>query len=794
MRGLAFSSAIAIATALGGFQAALAAEPQQAPDATAANQPQQSEGLSDIIVTAQKRAEPLQSVPVSVSAFSNDTLQKARVDGLTGLRGLVPGMTVTRSGAAVDVPQISLRGISIQDVLPSVEAGIGITLDGIPIAFQRGALIDAFDVQRVEVLRGPQGVLNGKNTTGGVINVIRLRPDPSADTTGKVRLTVGSFGQNDYEGYIMAPVIKDVLAVKATVSVRKDNGQFRNIVTGGREGDRDVRQYSLAAVATPTDRLNIYLAFDRLENDSQIPPYTPLNVPDFIPYPLPGYVGGANATCYNPATSIVCGPLANLDKGKNVVETTQLPASLRMTAVTGEVSYDLTDQVKFVSLTGYREFHERQTSDFDATRFALFRDKARVDAKQFSQEARFATSFEGPFNVVAGAFYMNYSYTEVQDPSLDVSMLPDGFLTTGSPILTNGLPTFSTPPGVAFLNSLNRYDTHQTNKTFALFFQADYDITEKLQLSVGARQTWDRKTTAYSLWDPVFSTVRDNDVIGPLVGSVAGRAKFKKFTPKVNLQYKFTPDVMAYAQYSRGYNTGGFNGRPGNLVTATQAYLPETMDAFEVGLKTEFLNNRVRLNLSAFHNTLSDKQENILQVVGTTNVTNTLNAAKARYQGIEAELAVAPMRGWTISGSLGYLEAKYLNFIGNLGQGETDLSGLKLRRTPKWTGGLISDYSFDAGPGTIGLNAALFHTSRYQTDVINDPRASIPPVTKVDLGVRYEFPVSGNTTLEVSGFVKNVTDNTTYDGYTSGEAVFTFIDWANPSPGRTWGASLTARF
>ena len=184
MRGLAFSSAIAIATALGGFQAALAAEPQQAPDATAANQPQQSEGLSDIIVTAQKRAEPLQSVPVSVSAFSNDTLQKARVDGLTGLRGLVPGMTVTRSGAAVDVPQISLRGISIQDVLPSVEPGIGITLDGIPIAFQRGALIDAYDVQRVEVLRGPQGVLNGKNTTGGSINVVRLRPDPSADTTG----------------------------------------------------------------------------------------------------------------------------------------------------------------------------------------------------------------------------------------------------------------------------------------------------------------------------------------------------------------------------------------------------------------------------------------------------------------------------------------------------------------------------------------------------------------------------------------------------------------------------------
>ena len=794
MRGLAFSSAIAIATALAGASSAWAAEePQTAQDAATADE-SGSGGLAEIIVTAQKRAEPLQTVPVSVSAFSADLIEKAHVDGLTGLRGLVPGMTITRSGAALDVPQLSLRGISIQDVLPSVEAGIGITLDGIPIAFQRGALMDAFDVGRVEVLRGPQGVLNGKNTTGGVINVIRLRPDPSSDATGKARFTLGSFGQNDYEGYVMAPVIKDVLAVKATVAVRKDNGQFRNIATGGREGDRDIRQYSLAAVATPTDRLNVYLAFDRLENDSRIPPYTFTGVPDFIAYPLPGYVGGAHTSCYNPATSSICGPLADLDKGRNVVETTQLPASLRMTAATGELSYDVTDQIKFVSLTGYREIHERHTDDFDATRFALFRVKSTLNAKQFSQEARFETSFEGPFNVVAGAFYMNYSYSEAQNPSLDIATLPDGYLATGSPILTNGLPTFSTPPGVGYLNSVNNYITHQTNKTFALFFQADYDVTDKLRVSVGARQTWDKKTTEYSQWDAVFSTVRDNDAFGALLDTVSGAAKFKKFTPKVNLQYKFTPDVMAYAQYSRGYNTGGFNGRPGNFVTAVQAYLPETMDAFEVGIKSEFLDHRVRLNLSAFRNTLSDKQENILQVVGTTNVTNTLNAAKARYQGVELELAVAPMRGWTISGSLGYLDAKYLNFFGNLGQGDADLSGLKLRRTPKWTGGLISDYSFAAGPGTVGLNAALIYTARYETDVLNDPRASIPPVAKVDLGMRYAFPVSGGTELELAAYVKNVTDNTTYDGYTSGEAVFSFIEWANPSPGRTWGASATVRF
>ena len=753
-----------------------------AQDASAQSPDASSGGLQEIIVTAQKRAEPLQDVPVSVSAFSSEMLQNARVDGLVGLRGLVPGMTITRSGAAVDVPQISLRGISIQDVLPSVEAGIGITLDGIPVAFQRGALIDAFDVERVEILRGPQGVLAGKNTTGGTINVIRIRPNPNQDATGKVRVTVGSFGQNDYEGYVMAPVISGILAVKAGITVKKNNGQFKNIVTGSHEGDKDLRQYNLSAVLTPSDRSSFYVAFDRIENDSQISPYTPVNIPDTIFYPIPGYTGGNNITCANPFTSVVCQPLSQLDKEQNYVETTQMPASLRLTAITGEARFEAMDDINLVSVTGYREFTEKQVSDFDATRFALFRDPARVDAHQFSQEGRIETSFSGPFNIVADAFYMKYSYTEHQNPSLD---------------LAGADPTV--PPGVAFLNSVNQYLTNQHNRSFALFAQADYDVTDQLRLTVGGRQTWDKKSTDYTQYDFVFGATRDLNAQGPLVGNVANSAKFKKFTPKVNLQYKLNPDVLAYATWSRGYNTGGFNGRPGNIVTAVQAYLPETMNAYELGLKSEFFNRRVRLNISAFHNTLSDKQENILQVVavpggGLINATTTLNAAKARYQGVEVELGLAPVRGWTISGSLGYLDAKYKSFFGNLGQGAADLTGLKLRRTPKWTGGFISDYTFAAGPGQVGLNAALVYTSRYETDVLNDPRASIPPVTKIDLGVRYEFPVHDGLDLELAGFVKNVTDNTTYDGYTSGDAQGSFIDWANPTVGRTWGVSLGARF
>ena len=744
-------------------------------------------GLQDIIVTAQKRAEPLQEVPIAVSAFESAALESANIDAITGLRGLVPGMTVSRSGAGLGTVQISMRGISLQDVARSSESGIGFTIDGIPLAYQRGALLDSFDIERLEILRGPQGLLFGKNTTGGTINVIRSRPDPEGDVTGKVRVTVGSFGRRDFEGVVSAPVIPGLLAAKAAISVKKNNGEYRNIVFGGREGDRDMRDYIVALVATPSDRTSFYLSYERLEDDSNIPPYMPLLTSAVVPLPAPklldpaapGYQGGANLPCINPATSVVCVPLR---RSRNGVETPPgEPSFWNLDAITFEATHEL-DNMRLVSLTGYRADRENQTSHFDATRFALFQLVKPERSKQFSQELRAETNFDGPLNIVAGAFYLTYSYTARQFVSADVAALNP-----------------AVPPGTSYLNSLNSFRTHQSNRSVALFFQADYEITERLSATVGARQTWDKREMDYTLWGPVADTVRRDTILGALVGDVSNEVKFKKFTPKIGFQYELADDVRIHGSYSRGYNTGGFNGRAGGLIAAITPYKPETMDAFEVGFKSEFLDNRVRLNLAGFRNTLKDKQEDVLRIFTDStgqlqNVTTTVNAAKARYQGIEAELAVVPVPGWTISSSAGYLDAKYLDYVADLGQGLADLTDLKLRRAPKWTAGMISDYIFQAGAGEVGLNAALYHTSSYETNVLNDPRGRIPPVTKLDLGIRYSFPVRSTLELEVAGFVKNVTDNTTYDGMISGNRTGTFLEFAIPTVGRTWGMSLAARF
>ena len=745
--------------------------------------------LADIIVTAQKRAVPLQDVPVAVTAFTGEAMRASNLDALTGLRGMVPGMTISRSGAALNTPQISLRGISLQDPNRAVESGIGFTIDGIPLAFQRGTLLDAFDIERLEILRGPQGLLFGRNTTGGTVNVIRSRPDPDAPASGRLRATVGSFGRTDFEGVIMAPIIPGLLAVKGAIAIKKHNGEFRNSITGDREGKRDMRDYMLSLVATPSDRTSIYLSLERMEDDSEVPPYVPVLTPDLIPLTgpklltanglgtlgYPTYVSGQNIQCLNPATSIVCRPLS---KKRNDVETTQFPAYYNLNAVTLEVAHEL-DGVKLVSLSGYREDEEDQLGDFDATRFAIQRNDKRESSWQFSQELRAETQFDGPINFVAGAFFIEYAFTARQFPSVDFAGL-----------------SATTAPGTAYFNSLNAYRIRQKSRSFALFFQGDWDITDKLRLTAGARQTWDRKQTNFTLWGRLQQPIRDQFVLGPQQGPVSASVKFNELTPRIGLQYDVKPDLLVYANWSRGYNAGGFNGRAGSIVNAVIPYRPEIMDAYEVGFKSEWFNHRVRLNVAAFHNTLKDKQEDILTVApGGGIVTATVNAAKARYKGVEAELAVVPVAGWTITGSAGYLDAKYLSFVGNLaGQGLADLSDLKLRRTPKWTAGLISDYAFDLGTGRAGLNAALYYTSRYETSVLNDPRGSIPPVTKVDLAMRYQFPVRDKLNMTLTGFVKNVTNNTTYDGFTSSNTIGSFIDFAIPSVGRTWGVSLAADF
>ena len=733
--------------------------------------PQGTDTLAEIIVTAQKREQSIQDVPLAVTAISAESLNRTNADSITALQGVVPGMIITRQAASPATPALAIRGIGYQEVEKSVESGVGFVLDGVPLATSTGTLLDAFDVERIEVLRGPQGLLFGRNTTGGTINVVRSRPNPNDPATGKFRFTVGSFGRNDYEGVVSAPVIPGKLAAKVAIAVKKDNGAFKNRVFGGRNGDRDMRDYIVTLNATPTDNFRALLTLERLEDDSEIQPSVNVYVPNTIALDLPGYFVGRNIGCTNPFLAASCLPF---DRKRNSLEVqSPKPAFLNISAATLEMAYDA-DSLTLTSISAVRKSRESQLADFDYTQFALFRSVRPQEFNQFSQELRMNTSFDGPFNFTAGAFYFDYDYSVQGRNSLDLAGI--------SPIM----------PGQSFLNSLSSYDTKMWTKSYALFFQGEYRVTDRLKIIFGGRQTWDRKKVDFTSYGAVPSTVRDLVVLGPVTSRGVRDAKFKKFTPKLAAEYSLTDDVMAYASYSRGYNAGGFNGRPATA-TFLGPFNSETMDAYEIGLKTELFDRRVRFNLAAFHNTMKDKQESSLVFIGTSQSTTTLNAAKARYKGIEGELTVIPMSGWTIQSSAGYLNAKYLDFFANLGQGLVDASDLKLSRAPKWTASAISDYKFQAGPGQIGLNAAIYYTDSFWVNRLNDPRGLVPDITKIDLAARYEFPVA-SLEMIASFFVKNVTDNTTFTNLSSGNAAGTFIDVVPAAIGRTWGSSLMVKF
>ena len=563
------------------------------------------------------------------------------------------------------------------------------------------------------------------------------------------------------------------LAIKLGADYLKNNGTFRNVAFGGRDGDRDTKTYIVALRATPDDRLDFTLSYERMEDDSELVPFVPGYVPYVISSPANGYFSGMNNQCINPFLLASCS--ATINKKRNTVEQPrQAPAYFNLDAITFDGSYDL-GTVKAFAITGYRRTRQFDISDFDATRFALFRDQRKNRTHQFSQELRLESDFSDNFKVIGGAFYYNGGYTTDQRVSLDLAgVTPD------------------TPPGVAYLNGVASYNVTIDTRSFALFAQAEYKM-DKFKLIVGGRQTWDRKKIDADFYTTTVATNRNVDNF--TVGETAKQtARFKKFTPKFVLQYEPNRDFQAYVSYSKGYNSGGFYGRPAGAAFVAP-FKPESMDAYEIGFKSEWFDRRLRLNVSAYHNILKNKQEDLLKInPDGAQFSTTLNAAKAQYNGVEIELSASPVRGLTISSATGYLDAKYKDFIGDLGQGVTDLSVLKLRRTPHWTQGLIGSYVFDLGTGEVSLSSSLQYLSRYETNNLNDPRYSVPATTRIDLGAGYKFPIRANVDLALNFSVKNVTDNTTFAGGSSGNTVGTFIEELIPTIGRTWGVSATVSF
>jgi iron complex outermembrane receptor protein len=738
-----------------------------------------SSQLEEIIVVAQKRAEDNQTVPVAVTAFTRTMIENSQQHDVTDLSGMVPNLEISQSGSGPNATLISLRGLSFQDIEKSFEPPIGVVVDGVYLSTSTGQLAQVFDFDHIEVAAGPQGTLFGKNTTGGVINITRSKPDPNGeDFTGKVALTAGNFGEHDAEAVVDKILLPGTLAVKLAAFSQNNDGAYSDPYVKGNLGKRDYQSLSFGVDWRPNDKSDVYLIYDYTNDRSQLSPQISALTPNALPLSVGGFIDGRDAPCLNPNLPNAC-PNASGQAPSNVA-TSNKPnnAAYLLNAFTLNSSYDF-DAFRLISVSGFRFSVEGVLNDYDATQYTLFDTNRPQTYRQASEELRFESEFKGPFNFVGGLYYFDSNYILKQYSILDFAAV---------------LPI---PTGIAS-SSFGQY-TRQFSKTEAVFIQGTYDVTDQLRITLGGRQSWDQKKIAYALYSDPAGSLSQFQTYAPGSGAVLSHG-WEEFTPKVGVDYKFTTNMMGYVSYTQGYNSGGFDGRAGSSA-GLGPYGPEQVHSYELGLKTSWLNNRLRVNGDVFQAEFYNAQEDVnVAIPNPPYTSNTVtNAANIRYRGAELEVLGKPLPNWTLTTNLGYLHARYTSFYAALllSPGSTtpvpiDNSSLEVRRTPHFTAGFNSDFTLPYGPGEFGLNTAARYVDSQQFDLLNDPRGAQGPVTKVDASLRYKFG-QGRIKWTASVFGKNLSNQTPKNTFVSGYQG-SFVEFWTEDIGRIYGARLQADF
>ena len=616
-----------------------------------------------IIVTARRRAERLTDVPLSVTAFSGEELVRQGVQDLTEIAQDVPNVTLEVSRGTNTTLTAFIRGVGQQDPVAGFEAGVGLYVDDVYLNRPQAAVLDVYDVERIEVLRGPQGTLYGRNTIGGAIKYVTARlPD---ETAVKLRAAYGSYDQADLVISASAPV-GDALRIGASGARLSRGGFGENIVTGAENYNKDVWA-ARGTIELDTGRFFARLSGDYVKDDSEARQGGRL---------IPGLFTGA------PVLDNPYDTRAGLDVVDQEVE-----------AYGGalQLSYELSDGLTLKSITGYREDRSTTPIDFDSLPQADLDVPAIYENDQFSQELQLL--IEGDrLSGVLGAYYLDANAFTAFDVAL---------FTTGELI---GLPG---------LNAQTLGDVG--TKTYSVFGDFTYDLAERLSLSLGGRYTWDERTSRVlrTTFIGGFSDLFDGEGVPIAVTSdFTGGETFEKFTPRASIAFKPTPDQNLYFTYARGFKGGGFDPRgqtsqapdlDGNGVVdfADQfeflRFAPETVDSYELGYKALLLDDRLNLRIALFKTDYTD-----IQIPGSVGLdTNgdgvndsfigiTSNAGDADINGLELEYNALVGRDFaglgsrlSVNGALGYLDAQFNQFIDAFGNDVADQR--VFQNTPEFT-------------------------------------------------------------------------------------------------------------
>ena len=699
----------------------------------------------DIIVTARRRAESLQDVPLSVSAFSAEALEQRGAPDITTLQQTTPNLTLQVARGSNSTLIAFIRGVGQQDPLWGFEPGVGLYVDDVYIARPQGAVLDIFDIERIEVLRGPQGTLYGRNTIGGAVKYVtkRLADEP----TFKIRGAYGSYDQRELVTSGSMP-LGDKVAVGAALAIYKRDGFGKNLNTGAEHYNKDVIAGRVSVEFTPTEDLSIRLAADRTDDESNA---------RHGYRELPGVAGNP------PVLDDVYDTNAGLGDDNNV----------ETQGVSGTIEWNVNDVFTLKSITAYREGNTQTNIDFDGTPAGTLDVPAYYKDNQFSQELQVQFSTDR-LQGVAGLYYMD-------------SMASGAFDTVAGAF------------GISILTS-GRVDT----KSFAAFTDFSYDLTDKFAVSLGGRYTRDKKDG--TVYRANYLGNRSPAFGGPDVAPLLVRTDysndrtFEEFTPRVSLSYKATDDVNLYASYGRGFKSGGFDMRGDAILTPStvDGYDPETVDSFELGMKGSFLDRRVMLNLAGFYSKYKGQQI-------TTQVPNLSggiasfvdNVGKSEIWGLELEGRVTASEHLFATFAVGYIKTKFEQFLTyDLASGQyIDVSDQRVfQNTPKWTANLSTTYTRDLpnDMGNMALTGSVSLRSDYSMFETPTPVLDQDGYALVDLSLVW---TSTDEHWQVGLHGRNLTDKQyRVGGYNFGVATYNNSVIGFYGPPRTFTGTVEFRF
>jgi len=691
--------------------------------------------VQEIVVTAQKRSENLQDVPIAITALTAETLRNKGVGNLLGLSGIAPGLQIKIDDNAAN-PRIFIRGVGVNDFNPSTASAVGIYVDGIYVSSPLAQLASFYDLQQVEVLRGPQGTLYGRNTTGGAINVTTKKPTDELSIDGAAEY--GRFNSIDLQGGVGGPIVPGKLDARISGLFSKNDGYTLDRTTGqtGNNTNRWALRGALrwTPTETVTDDLTVsvnqshggsILAYNR----SLQPNTAAATGPDGLC--APGfYTSGqcSNVLGYaNTSNNLYQGDYQFL--GRDVV---------KLWSVANTLTWDL-GPVSLVSVTGYQHADRNDQEETDANPLPIITASYIARQKTTSQEFRLQSNNKTGLRYVVGAFY---SYDDLNNNSqYDILRA-----------LRN--PTSENPSGADPANSIALFGWPLTQKTrsYAVFSQADYDLTEKLTLTLGLRYAIDDKAFHY------FSNAENGAI--PLFTFDQSKS-FKSLSGRLGLQYKATDDLLLYASYNRGTKSGGFFSGQTTDPADLGPYRDEKVNAYEVGAKTEFFDRRLRANFSAFYYDYKDLQVYTAIQRGALTVQLFTNASAARIYGGEAEFSATPLKGLDLSLGVSLLHAEYRNFV----SAGRDYSGNTLPSAPKLSMNGTARYEAPVSFGAVVAQIDFTYRSSIFFDTANTERLSDKNRTFVNgqLGVKlanYEFGIWGRNLFNTT----NISDITPIPG------------------------------